>query len=379
MKTRWWAGIGLFLYVWLMVGFATGTATLLGPVRWITAAMRGSRWSAHENQVMIFVIISYIAVSFFLARLLTGMVRRSRRAPVRLGVPGVVTVAAALALWGWMNPATYAMAAGGIPSQLRLGGGAEFDFGPYPDKNRLEQLKAQGVTAVVSLQHPAVVPFEPAGIAGEQAAAKEVGLEFIHAPMLPWVSSNEESLEKIRELALRGRGHYYVHCGLGRDRTNVVKHMLEQMGAGVSADQAAVASTFRKRLAEKGSGMERGDLRELESDVWLVPYPNQHELYGYMLAGQVAHVLVLMDEDDPTQAGWSRQLQKVFADYHVPATFESLRAGELARTADIAATARRALPRPLAIIVPSLPPLPHTEVADALTREWGGAVQQAAR
>jgi hypothetical protein len=378
MNTRRWAGLGLFLYVWLMVGFAAGTATLVGPVRWITGAMRGSSWSSHENKVMIFVILSYIALSFLLAKALTRLIRRSRRVPVRVGVPGAVTVAAVLALWGWMNPGTYAMAAGGVPSQIRLGRGAQFDFGPYPDKDRLEELKRAGVTAVVSLQHPAVVPFEPAGIAGEQAAAKEIGITFIHAPMLPWVSSNQESLEKIRQLARAGTGHYYVHCGLGRDRTNVVKHMLQQMDVAVTADKTAAASTFRKRMAEKGSRMERGDLRELETDVWLIPYPNQHELYGYMLAGQVKHVLVLMDQGDSTQAGWSANLKKVFADYGVPASFESLRAGELARTADIAAAARARLPRPLAIVVPSMPPLPHTEVAEALAREWGGA-RQAAR
>lgn len=378
MKTRWWAGIALFLYVWLMVGFATGTATLVGPVRWITAGLRGSTWSSYENKVMIFVILSYIALSFFLAKLLTAMARRSQRMPVQLGIPGVVTVAAAGALWGWMNPATYAMAAGGMTAQIHLGRGAQFDFGPYPDQKRLQQLKAQGVTAVVSLQHPAVVPFEPAGIAQEQAAAKAVGITFIHAPMLPWVSSNEESLEKIKALARGGPGHYYVHCGLGRDRTNVVKRTLEGMGAAVTADQTAAPRNFRKRLAERGNLMERGEFRELETDVWLLPYPNQHELYGNMLAGQVKHVLVLLDEGSREQAAWSAHLRKVFAEYNVAATFQPLRAGERARTADIAAFARARLPRPLAIIVPSMPPLPHTEVADAFAAEWGG-VRQARR
>lgn len=378
MKTRWWAGIGLFLYVWLMVGFATGTVTLLGPVRWITAALRGSTWSSHENPVMVFVILSYIALSFFLAKLLTALIRRSRSLPVRVGVPGAVTAAAGVALWGWLNPATYAMAAGGMSAQLHLQQGAQFDFGPYPDKARLVELKRQGVTAVVSLQHPAVVPFEPAGIAGEQAAAKEVGITFIHAPMLPWVASNHESLEKIKTLARQGSGHYYVHCGLGRDRTNVVKRMLEGMGAGVSADRTLAARNYRRRLAERGPLMERGEFREIDTDVWLVPYPNQHELYGNMLAGQVKHVLVLLDEGNATQAQWIAHLRQVFGEYQVAATFQSLRPGELARTADIVAFARARLPRPLAVVVPSMPPLPHTEVADAFAREWGGP-RQAAR
>jgi hypothetical protein len=378
MKTKWWAGLALFLYVWLMVGFATGTATLLGPARWITAGLRGSAWSAHENHVMILVILCYISLSFLLARMLTSLVRRTSSLRVRVGVPGVATVAAGLALWGWLNPATYAMAAGGMSSQLRLAQGPEFDFGPYPDKSRLLELKREGVTAVVSLQHPAVVPFEPAGIAGEQQAAREVGIEFIHAPMLPWVASNQESLEKIKELARSGHGHYYVHCGLGRDRTNVVKRMLEGMGAGVTSDRTSAPRDYRRRMAERGPRMERGDFRELDKDVWLVPYPNEHELYGNMLAGQVKHVLVLLDEGYPEQAAWASHLRKVFSDYRVPATFETLAPGQLARTADLAAFARVRLPRPLAVIVPSTPPLPHTEVADAFAREWGG-LRQAAR
>jgi len=87
---------------------------------------------------------------------------------------------------------------------------------------------------------------------------------------------------------------------------------------------------------------------------------------------------VLLDENYPEQAAWASHLRKVFADYHVPATFETLAPGQLARTADLAAFARARLPRPLAVIVPSMPPLPHTEVADAFASEWGGS-RQAAR
>src|SRR5687768_14565270 len=138
-RRGWWA-VGLFLYVWLMVGFATGTATLLGPARWITAPLRGSAWSGLEDYVMIGVILVYIVLSFLLACLLTALIRRASTIRVRLGVPVVATLAAAFSLWGWMNPAVYATAAGSLPSQIRVGGGAEFAFGPYPDKDRLVEL-----------------------------------------------------------------------------------------------------------------------------------------------------------------------------------------------------------------------------------------------
>jgi hypothetical protein len=374
VKTRAWAGIGLFLYVWLMVGFATGTATLLGPARWVTGALRESAWNAWEDRAMVAVILVYVAASFLLARALTGLTQRTRKAPVRVAIPTVATLCAGLSLWGWTNPAVYATVAGGIHNAEISAGGAEFVFGPYPDRPRIEELKKQGFTALVSLQHPAVVPFEPQGIAMEKQAAQEVGIEFIHAPMLPWVSSNEGSLATIRAVADRGKGRYYVHCGLGRDRTNVVKRMLEKRGARTAAGAPAneVPRSFSIRLAEGKKLMERGALRELDEDVFLVPYPNHHELYGNMLAGQVAHVLVLLNPDNGQQAQWLDQLRPILAEHSVPATYEALRKDSRAFYADMVAVART-LPRPLVIVVPHTPPHPYGVAGQLLAQEWTGA------
>lgn len=375
MKTRAWAGIGLFLYVWLMVGFATGTATLLWPARWVTAALRHSAWSAWEDRAMIAVILLYGASSFLLARALTRLTRRARQAPVRIGIPGVATLCAGLSLWGWTNPAVYATVAGGISNTRVAAGGAEFVFGPYPDRARIQQLKSEGFAGLISLQHAAVVPFEPQGIATEKVAAQELGIEFIHAPMLPWVSSNEGSLDVIRAVAERGKGRYYVHCGLGRDRTNVVKRMLENMGASLAAGAPANEKPrdFAVRFAEGKRLMERGAFREIEPGIWLVPYPNQHELYGNMLAGQLAHVLVLLDPSRSQQAQWVEHLRAVLAEHHVAASFEPVQGSSRAAYADAIAIART-LPRPLAVIVPHTPPHPYGQYGRALAQEWTGKV-----
>src|SRR5205085_11387192 len=127
------------------------------------------------------------------------------------GIPTACTLAALLSLYAWMNPGRMLAAmAGGTPGgSLATASGAHFIFGAYPDEATLRELKRQGVTAVISLQHPAVVPFEPASIEAEKKASARVGLEFIHAPMLPWVSDNRAALEQIRCIAAPGRRVYY--------------------------------------------------------------------------------------------------------------------------------------------------------------------------
>jgi hypothetical protein len=356
-----------------MVGFATGTATLLGPARWVSQAVRESAWRAHENGFMVVLILAYVAASFVLSRWLFDRMRRTDAVGVKCGIPCVATLAAGISLWGWMNPAVYARAAGGGSGQVALASGAQFVFGPYPDRAKLAQLKAEGVTAVISLQHPAVLPFEPQGIADEKKATAELGLAFIHAPMLPWVSSNEDSLNIIRGVARRGAGKYYVHCGLGRDRTSVVMRMLQQDGAKVASQGTPAARTFRLRLDERGNWMERGTFQELEKDVWLIPYPNHHEMYGNMLAGQVAHVLLLLDPADREQAGWIAESREAFTRSRVPFTVKTLWRGDRAHAASIARFART-LPRPLAIVVPFTPPQPRAEVATTFLAGYGAAV-----
>ena len=106
--------------------------------------------------------------------------------------------------------------------------GTAFTFGPFPTPDKLERLRKDGYTGVVSLLHPAVVPFETKLIGEERAAVEGAGLEFHHAPMLPWVSDNGESLAMLEVLAREERGRYYVHCYLGKDRTRIAQRVVAQ-------------------------------------------------------------------------------------------------------------------------------------------------------
>ena len=362
--------IGAFCYIWLVLGFFSGTLLLVGPVRWIVAYLRsGGFQQGTEDAVMIGVIALFVLVSALLAWIVVRQMGQCSTRRARLAYPAVLTVLALLCLYAWTDPAIMAKAAGGVSGKVNTGG-AEFVFGPYPDRQRLTQLKEEGFSAVVSLQHPAVLPFEPPGIAEELRATAEIGLTFIHAPMLPWVSSNDASLEKIRQLAREGNGKYYVHCGLGRDRANVVKQMLENEGARTEkADGFKDATSFDTRLAEGNQPMERGQLRKLDDDVFLVPYPNEHEMFGNMLSGQVGHVLLLLDGTVPEQQPWIAEARARFGEFKVPHSFEPLRPHDDAHASAIVRKAA-SLPRPLVIVVPFMAPHANTAVADTLLAAW---------
>ncbi|HEX8394832.1 MAG TPA: hypothetical protein VF665_20975, partial [Longimicrobium sp.] len=182
--------------------------------------------------------------------------------------------------------------------------------------------------------------------------------QFIHAPMLPWVSDNAAALAKIRGLMETGKGKYYVHCGLGRDRTNVVRRLVEAGGMQVATSgDLQHASTFADRMREpvaEKRDMQRGALRELEPGVWLIPHPNQSELSGYMLAGQVRTVVLLLDPSDPEQRAWRDEEERAFRTSSVQFVERPVVRGETDRLAAIAAEVR-ALPHPVAVVAPRTP------------------------
>jgi protein tyrosine phosphatase (PTP) superfamily phosphohydrolase (DUF442 family) len=357
--------VGTFLYVWLMVGFFTGTVVLVGPVKWITGAVRAAGWAQEwEDTLLKGVILAYVVASLFATRWLVGRIWRSRPGPARFGIPLVATLLAGACVWAWMDPGRMlASVGGGGGGHVRSVSGAQFLFGAYPDRDALMQLKRQGITAVISLQHPAVVPFEPRSIAEERENARELGITFIHVPMLPWVSDNAQAVARLQQIARTGHGRFYVHCGLGRDRTNVAMRVIEGTGAAVRATGSLHhAST----LAQRTEAFEHGSVYRLDDAVWLIPRPNPAEAAGFMLAGQQRTVVSLLDLKDPQQRQWADELTRELATGGVVVQPEPLRAGET-RRAEALVRLVRALPHPVVVIAPHTQwdhPYAGTEPAD---------------
>lgn len=311
--------LATFGYAWLMIGLFTGTIVLVVFVRGIISALHGfGLGETAENRVLIGVMVAFIIGSFLLTRSVVRRMYRTQSVRARRIAMGALILPGAFSMWAWSNPtAILARVAGSESSSLRMSGGPEFVFGPYPQPERLAELKQQGFTGVISLQHPSVV-VEVKGIAVENEEAKKLGLELIHAPMLPWVSDNQASIEKIRQIARTGHGKYYVHCGLGRDRVNVVKRVIASMSRDNEIRLGHAADLREaKGLEQRTEPFQRGPLFQLRPRVFLVPMPNKMELSD-LLFGAEGKVLLVLDPKDSAQRVWSSETQKQLRDYVLP-------------------------------------------------------------
>jgi hypothetical protein len=266
--------------------------------------------------LVIGLVVLYVIASVLVALRVNRYVCNHPRRRMRWTLVGLATMVGVLTAWSWRNPGRMlsSMAGGGDIAAVKTKTGAVFEFGAYPDAAKLKELKAAGVTTVISLQDPNVV-VESQGIHEESEAATTIGLKMVEAPMVPWFSENSESLAKIRQIALTGSGVYYVHCGLGRDRVNIVKRLIESLGA-----TAVATNDLHQALGFEGRtwNMQRGSLISLDPGVWLIPYPEKEEMMGCIFEGRPGRVVVLLDSTKAPQDSLLRDVHRLFPSYGVP-------------------------------------------------------------
>ena len=292
-----------------MLGFTVGTELLMGPVRWVADLARDAQWDwSVETWVIRGMILAFVLCTCWIALLMTRIVLRTTSLHVRWGLPLLLVVAMGGTLFYWLNPAQFQT--GNWEALTRPG--AQFTIGPFPSGTAFEELRKKGYTGVVSLLHPAVVPFEPALLIDERKSAAAAGIEFIHSPMLPWVSENNGALERIQELVRNGDGRYYVHCYLGKDRVNVVKRHLEVLGASYRVLECSPDSG---RRLDTITHMQRGEVTEPMPGVFLGACPTDGEWMTLVLSENVKSVVSLLDPEKPGIAQLLEQEKRLLADH----------------------------------------------------------------
>lgn len=120
--------------------------------------------------------------------------------------------------------------------------------------------------------------------------------------MLPWIGDNEASLKKVEALVKDGKGKYYIHCYLGKDRVNVVKNLIVRLSGKITPAGEESVRTF-----ETAGAFERGELYRLDSGVYVTPYPTDEEFLSFFLAGHVKTVVNIMDSSVVEAKPWVRK------------------------------------------------------------------------
>ena len=312
--------IALFAFLWLLVGFTAGTATLMGPVRWIAEYARTHGWTDNVESIVVYgVIIAYVIAAALIAFWLSRVVQRSRMRHVRAGIPALVLLSTIACVSIWMSPAQMTDTVMADTVDIESNAGSAFTFGPFATEQRMRALKREGYTGVISLLHPAVVPFETKLIADGKEYAKTAGLDYIHIPMLPWVSDNTESLARIEELATSKTGRYYVHCYLGQDRVRIVKRVIEESepDAILDVSESPKLRDHGRLLAETES-FERGKIVQLADGVFLTPYPTDGEFLSFIVPGVHGHVVSLLDPNNADDLPWIEKEQRLLEGNRIP-------------------------------------------------------------
>lgn len=304
----------IFAFLWLMVGFTMGTETLMGPVRWIADLSGSGGWEKSFGDLMVkLVIILFVILSGAVSLLLTRVVIKTRLKHVRLGLPLLILIITVGSVYFWLNPQNMGIDKKFGRKTVQEG---KFSFGPYPTKQRFLELKKSNYTAVISLLHPAVVPFEPRLLEKEKKTAEKVGIQLIHIPMLPWVSDNKKPLERIKAIVEKNGGQYYVHCYLGKDRINVVKRIIEKTSPEIDTRYSESGESMRK--IENISSFERGKIFFLADDVYVSPYPTDEEFMGFILSGNINQVVSLLNPSNPQDKPWIEKERKLLKQYQIP-------------------------------------------------------------
>ncbi len=164
--------------------------------------------------------------------------------------------------------------------------GSKYMIGPYPEDERLQQLKKEGYEGIISLLSP-TIPFEKLLLDREMQAGEKIGLRIYSFPMLPWISGNESSLNGIKELVGKEKGPFYIHCYLGKHRADLVASTI--FGA-------VEMYLYPDRL-------ERGRLNYYQDGrVILGPYPSDEEWFHLVRRGLVKEIISYLDPENSEEA-----------------------------------------------------------------------------
>lgn len=302
----------LFLFIGLSLVFPLGLLTLtIGPVRMVSDFAEKEKWTeANENLIQKVVLVLFFIFVLFLTIKLSRFLIVNKNKSRNNIILFCLGIGLFISVYIFSFKPEMLINASGI-NHVNKSAEAEFHFGAYPDEEKMEELKEDGYTGVISLLHSMVIPAEPILMEKEVINAKKVGIKLISVPMLPWIVENDASVLKIKEIALHFKGKYYVHCYLGKDRANVFRNIIEKENQNLK-----FKSDLGTRNLDTIKKFERGNIFVLKPNVYLTPYPTNEEFFSFILNGKIKSVVSLMENKTDENKSKIEKESKIMAQYN---------------------------------------------------------------
>src|SRR5207253_2600800 len=121
----------------------------------------------------------------------------------------------------------------------------------------------------------------------------------------------------IEDVVKNGKGKYYIHCYLGKDRVNVAKNLILHLSGSISNQKTESSRTF-----EGMRSFERGNIYKIDSACYIPPYPTDEEFLAFFLAGHIKTVVNLMDSNITENKSWIQKERNALRPYGV--TFKNI-------------------------------------------------------
>lgn len=282
----------IFCFFGLSLVFPLGLLMLtVGPTRMISNKAASENWTeSNESLVQKIVIVLFLIVVLFLTIYVNRFFKKTTDSTTKT----ILLLCSGIALIGSLYLFSFKpemlINSESNNTEVNKSATAEFHFGPYPDEEKIKELKSENYTAIISLLNKMVVPAEPILIEKEIKNTRDNDMKLISVPMLPWIDDNNTSLLKIKDMAHTLKGKYYVHCYLGKDRANVFKNIIENENSAVK-----IKSELGSNNIDTLKAFERGKIFKLQPKIYFTPYPTDDEFFGFILNGKIDNVVCIMD------------------------------------------------------------------------------------
>jgi protein tyrosine phosphatase (PTP) superfamily phosphohydrolase (DUF442 family) len=179
-----------------------------------------------------------------------------------------------------------------------------FVFGPYPDEDKLKQLRDEGYTGVITLLSP-TIPFEKVLLDKELSNGEAVGLPIYSFPMLPWVSDNKKALTGITQLINSNNGKFYVHCYLGKHRVDLAQTTI-----------FAALGNENEKFYSHPDAIERGPIYTFNKNrLVLGAFPTDEEWFHIVLRPGTKEIISTLDPANPENKQWINKASSIAQDH----------------------------------------------------------------